>query len=52
MSIATKAMVLNLQIGIWQGYRLDKEASRKVVEDASADAMRPGSTSTWCPRRR
>jgi hypothetical protein len=42
MSIATKAMVLNLQIGIWQGYRLDKEASRKVVEDASADAMRPG----------
>lgn len=38
MSIATKAMVLNLQIGIWQGYRLDKEASRKVVEDASAEA--------------
>jgi len=37
MSIATKAMVLNLQIGIWQGYRLDKEASRKVVEDANAD---------------
>jgi hypothetical protein len=30
-------MVLNLQIGIWQGYRLDKEASRKVVEDANAD---------------
>lgn len=37
MSITTKAMVLNLQIGIWQGYRLDKDASRKVVEDANAD---------------
>jgi hypothetical protein len=37
MSITTKAMVLNLQIGVWQGYRLDKEASRKVVEDAGAD---------------
>lgn len=42
MSIAQNAMVLNLQIGIWQGYRLDKEASRKVVEDAGAagDAAR------------
>lgn len=38
MSITEKAMVLNLQIGIWQGYRLDKEASRKVVEDAGADS--------------
>lgn len=38
MSIATKAMVLNLQIGIWQGYRLDKEASRKVTEEANANA--------------
>lgn len=37
MSITTKAMVLNLQIGIWQGYRLDKEASRKVTSDANAD---------------
>lgn len=37
MSITTKAMVLNLQIGIWQGYRLDKDASRKVVQDANAD---------------
>lgn len=42
MSITTNAMVLNLQIGIWQGYRLDKEASRKVTEDANAagDAAR------------
>lgn len=38
MSITEKAMVLNLQIGIWQGHRLDKEASRKVVEEAGADA--------------
>lgn len=35
-------MVLNMQIGIWQGYRLDREASAKVVEDAGAhhDAAR------------
>ena len=38
MSISTKAMVLNLQIGIWQGYRLDKEASAKVTKDAGADS--------------
>jgi hypothetical protein len=42
MSIATKAMVVNLQIGIWQGYRLDKEASAKVTKEAGAatDAAR------------
>jgi hypothetical protein len=42
VSITTNAMVLNLQIGIWQGYRLDKDASRKVTEDANAagDAAR------------
>jgi hypothetical protein len=35
-------MVANLSIGIWQGYRLDKEASRKVTNDAgaSSDAAR------------
>jgi hypothetical protein len=38
MSITTKAMTINLAIGIWQGYRLDKEASRKVTTDASAAA--------------
>ena len=37
MSIVANAMVLNLQIGIWQGYRLDKEASQKVTHDAGAD---------------
>lgn len=37
MSIATKAMVLNLNIGLWQGYRLDREASRKVTDEANAE---------------
>lgn len=37
MSIVTQAMVLNLQIGIWQGYRLDKDASAKVTRDANAE---------------
>jgi hypothetical protein len=37
MSIVKNAMVTNLQIGIWQGYRLDKEASQKVTKDANAD---------------
>lgn len=37
MSISTQAMVLNLSIGVWQGYRLDKEASRRVTEEANAD---------------
>lgn len=41
MSIHTlteRAMVMNLSIGIWQGYRLDKEASRKVTSENGADA--------------
>jgi hypothetical protein len=38
MSIVTKAMVLNLQIGAWKGYRLDKDASAKVTKDAGADS--------------
>lgn len=37
MSIATKAMVLNLHVGIWTGHRFDREATRKAVEDAGAD---------------
>lgn len=37
MSITTKAMVINLQVGIWQGFRLDKDASAKVTRDAGAD---------------
>jgi hypothetical protein len=30
-------MIINLQIGIWQGYRLDKEASKRVTQEAQAD---------------
>jgi hypothetical protein len=37
MSITTNAMTVNLQIGIWQGYRLDKDASAKVTKDANAE---------------
>ena len=37
MSIVNNAMVLNLAIGLWQGYRLDKDASRKVTDDANAE---------------
>lgn len=42
MSIVTKCMVANIQIGMWQGYRLDKEASRDVTTQAKAsdDAAR------------
>lgn len=38
MSITTKAMVLNLTINLWKGYRLDKDASKKVADDANADS--------------
>ena len=38
MSISTKAMVLNLQVGVWSGQRLDKEATRKVTEDNNAES--------------
>lgn len=37
MSITTQALIVNMQCGIWQGYRLDKEASRKVTDAANAD---------------
>lgn len=42
MSIVDQCMVANLQIAVWQGYRLDEEASRKVTEQAEAasDAAR------------
>jgi hypothetical protein len=36
-ALATKAMVMNLSIGVWNGQRLDKEATRKVTDDAGAD---------------
>lgn len=41
-ALTEKAMVMNLSISMWQGYRLDKDASRKVTENAGAsnDAAR------------
>lgn len=41
-ALTERAMVMNLSISLWQGYRLDKEASRKVTEAAGAksDAAR------------
>lgn len=37
MSITTQCLLVNLQIGMWNGQRLDKDASRKVTSDANAD---------------
>lgn len=41
-ALTERAMIANLSISIWQGYRLDKEASAKVTADAGAksDAAR------------
>ena len=38
MSITNECMIVNLRIGAWMGHRLDKDASRKVTEDANAAA--------------
>lgn len=42
MSITSNCMVLNVRIGVWQGHRLDKDATRKVTTEAAAsdDAAR------------
>lgn len=37
MSITNECMVVNLQVGLWLGYRLDKAASLAVTEQAHAD---------------
>lgn len=37
-ALTEKAMVMNLSIGIWAGYRLDREASRRVTTEAGAAA--------------
>lgn len=37
MTITTKCMTANLSISVWAGHRLDKDASRKVTEDAGAE---------------
>src|SRR5579884_3981014 len=42
MPIRRDCMVMNLQIGIWQGYRLDRNITKRVAEEAGArlDATR------------
>jgi hypothetical protein len=37
MSIADECMTANLRISVWTGHRLDKDASRRVAEDAGAE---------------
>lgn len=37
MSIINECMIVNLQVGLWMGYRLDKAASLAVTEQAHAD---------------
>ena len=40
--IARSCMIVNLQVGIWKGYKLDKTTTKKVTEEADAapDAAR------------
>ena len=42
MSLQTECMVLNMQVGLWMGYRLDKTTTKKVTDEADAapDAAR------------
>lgn len=42
MSITDRCMVVNLQIGVWSGYKLDRDKSKEVTEasNAQADAAR------------
>lgn len=37
MSIINDCMIVNLQVGTWLGYRLDKAASAKVTAEANAE---------------
>lgn len=37
MSVARNCMIVNLSLGVWAGYRLDKTASREVTERAGAE---------------
>jgi len=36
MSISNECMILNLSIGKWSGHRLDKEATKRVIEASGA----------------
>lgn len=38
MSIVNDCMIVNLQVGLWMGYRIDKTASAKVTNDANAES--------------
>ncbi|MDR3427775.1 hypothetical protein [Silvimonas sp.] len=38
MSITSNCMIVNLSLGMWSGYRLDKAASREVTTNAGAAA--------------
>lgn len=42
MSIVNDCMVVNLQIGLWMGYRFDRDATRRAIyhENATEDAAR------------
>lgn len=37
-SIVNNCMIANLQIGIWTGHRLDREASARLTQEANADS--------------
>lgn len=37
MSIVTNCMIVNLQLGVWTGHRLDKAASKRVTSEAGAE---------------
>lgn len=37
-SLVNNCMVINLQIGIWTGHRLDKEASFRLTQESHADS--------------
>jgi hypothetical protein len=37
-ALTERAMTMTLSIGLWQGYRLDKDASRQVTDTNGADA--------------
>lgn len=38
MSIVTNCMIVNLQLGVWTGHRLDKAASKRVTDEAGAES--------------
>lgn len=45
MPLANECMVMNLQIGVWHGQRLDKEAAAKVIRSSRAKDKEAASVS-------